>query len=99
MSTKSKDGRPTTLQEPKNVNIYYFTDEELNFLIPRQILKNEADIFSNDMDFIMRSYVIQNVCPRLGIDPQKNQVIYNVNEKTIKVSPKVITPEIVTPRK
>lgn len=74
----------------ENVRTYSFTTEELGFLAPRQDVLNKTAVINGDTRAIMDSFIIQNVLPRISIDPEKNEINFDIGKGTLTVSPKII---------
>ncbi|HJZ04263.1 MAG TPA: hypothetical protein VJ327_00175 [Patescibacteria group bacterium] len=82
---------------------FSFSKEDLEFLQGRQMLINQQKLLINDIDFVMQQFIINSVIPRIGIDPSKWNINFNVNENKIsctKKPPELIKPEngIVVPK-
>lgn len=76
-----------------NVKTLNFTKEELEFLIVRQGTLNRTATINADTKAVMDSFIINQVLPRLNIDPNKYDITYDLNKGILNFVNKIILPD------
>lgn len=79
-------------EKSDNTKTYSFTSEELSFLLIRQQTLNFTSTINSDTKAVMDGFIMSQVLPRLGIDPTKYEITFDIGKGTLSVVDKIILP-------
>lgn len=85
MPEKEREHIKEALTYPK---AYSFLSAEMEFLGPRQEELDRIKRIAEDTHRVMNSYIQEAVVPRLGLDPKKETLSYDINQQSIMISKK-----------